>query len=318
MLPERIGVFWPWRRRSACRWPAPRRPRRPSPAAARARGELVIGLPYVAPPPVAGAKIRTPDGLDVAAAEKLAQSLGLQFSLRQLTAEEAGPALASGQVDLVLGERAGVEAAAAVPGAQLAWQGTGCRPSQGRHSQRYAHAQRRRRAAAACAWRRPRPRQRSARLGAEVRTYRVPSDALVAVREGDCDVGLIDDALWEPLMRFPEWKKFSSTLAAEGMRAERAWLVSAAAPADRAWLAAEMRAWDRAGAWKALAASGRATWPSTYLDQEVPDCHGWGARRCCHLQCAAMSHTLTAPCAHQEDIKKSRFAAFCRARVHGG
>ena len=87
-----------------------------------------------------------------------------------------------------------------------------------------------------------------------MRTYRVPSDALVAVREGDCDVGLIDDALWEPLMRFPEWKKFSSTLAAEGMRAERAWLVSAAAPADRAWLAAEMRAWDRAGAWKALAA----------------------------------------------------------------
>ena len=82
----------------------------------------------------------------------------------------------------------------------------------------------------------------------------MPSDALVAVREGDCDVGLIDDALWEPLMRFPEWKKFSSTLAAEGMRAERAWLVSAAAPADRAWLAAEMRAWDRAGAWKALAA----------------------------------------------------------------
>ncbi|WZB60611.1 hypothetical protein WJ970_22260 [Achromobacter xylosoxidans] len=63
-----------------------------------------------------------------------------------------------------------------------------------------------------------------------MRTYRVPSDALVAVREGDCDVGLIDDALWEPLMRFPEWKKFSSTLAAEGARAERAWLVSAAAP----------------------------------------------------------------------------------------
>ena len=108
-----------------------------------------------------------------------------------------------------------------------------------------------------------------------MRTYRVPSDALVAVREGDCDVGLIDDALWEPLMRFPEWKKFSSTLAAEGMRAERAWLVSAAAPADRAWLAAEMRAWDRAGAWKALAAKwARDVAFDVYLDQEVPDCHG--------------------------------------------
>ena len=126
MLPERIGVFLALA--AAICLPlagaAPSAPPEPF-AAARARGELVIGLPYVAPPPVAGAKIRTPDGLDVAAAEKLAQSLGLQFSLRQLTAEEAGPALASGQVDLVLGERAGVEAAAAVPGAQLAWQGTG-------------------------------------------------------------------------------------------------------------------------------------------------------------------------------------------------
>ena len=31
-------------------------------AAARARGELVVGVPYLAPPPAAGAKIRTPDG----------------------------------------------------------------------------------------------------------------------------------------------------------------------------------------------------------------------------------------------------------------
>ena len=126
MLPERIGVFLALAAAICClplAGAAPSAPPEPA-AAARARGELVIGLPYVAPPPVAGAKIRTPDGLDVAAAE-LAQSLGLQFSLRQLTAEEAGPALASGQVDLVLGERAGVEAAAAVPGAQLAWQGTG-------------------------------------------------------------------------------------------------------------------------------------------------------------------------------------------------
>ena len=122
MLPERIGVFLALAA-AICLPLAGAAPSAP-PEPCCARGELVIGLPYVAPPPVAGAKIRTPDGLDVAAAE-LAQSLGLQFSLRQLTAEEAGPALASGQVDLVLGERAGVEAAAAVPGAQLAWQGTG-------------------------------------------------------------------------------------------------------------------------------------------------------------------------------------------------
>ena len=279
MLPERIGVFLALA--AAICLPlagaAPSAPPAPF-AAARARGELVIGLPYVAPPPVAGAKIRTPDGLDVAAAEKLAQSLGLQFSLRQLTAEEAGPALASGQVDLVLGERAGVEAAAAVPGAQLAWQGTGyaVRPKAVIRSDTRMRSGADTRGRRVCMAQAATAAQAQARAwGAEVRTYRVPSDALVAVREGDCDVGLIDDALWEPLMRFPEWKKFSSTLAAEGARAERAWLVSAAAPADRAWLAAEMRAWDRAGAWKALAAKwARDVAFDVYLDQEVPDCHG--------------------------------------------
>ena len=241
------------------------------------RGELVIGLPYVAPPPVAGAKIRTPDGLDVAAAEKLAQSLGLQFSLRQLTAEEAGPALASGQVDLVLGERVGVEVAAAVPGAQLAWQGTGyavrpkavirsdtrMRSGADTRGRRVCMAQAATAAQAqARAWGRGAHLSRAFRCaggGARGRLRRGPhrrravgaADALSRVEEVLVDAGR------------------------RGARAERAWLVSAAAPADRAWLAAEMRAWDRAGAWKALAAKwARDVAFDVYLDQEVPDCHG--------------------------------------------
>ena len=165
MLPERIGVFLALAA-AICLPLAGAAPSAARACFAAARGELVIGLPYVAPPPVAGAKIRTPDGLDVAAAEKLAQSLGLQFSLRQLTAEEAGPALASGQVDLVLGERVGVEVAAAVPGAQLAWQGTGyaVRPKAViRSDTRMRSAPTR--AAAACAWRRRDRGPGAARLG---------------------------------------------------------------------------------------------------------------------------------------------------------
>ena len=48
-------------------------------AAARQRGELVVGVPYLAPAPAAGAKIRTPEGLDIAMAERLAeyQALGV-------------------------------------------------------------------------------------------------------------------------------------------------------------------------------------------------------------------------------------------------
>ena len=231
----------------------------------------------MAPPPVAGAKIRTPDGLDVAAAE-LAQSLGLQFSLRQLTAEEAGPALASGQVDLVLGERAGVEAAAAVPGAQLAWQGTGyavrpkavirsdtrMRSGADTRGRRVCMAQ----AATAAQAQARAPGGRGAHLsrafrcaggGARGRLRRGP-DRRRAVGAADA-LSRVEEILVDAGRR--------------GARAERAWLVSAAAPADRAWLAAEMRAWDRAGAWKALAAKwARDVAFDVYLDQEVPDCHG--------------------------------------------
>ncbi|MGN6455696.1 MAG: ABC transporter substrate-binding protein, partial [Achromobacter mucicolens] len=46
-------------------------------AAASTRGELVVGVPYLAPPPVAGAKIRTPEGLDAAITERLGASLKL-------------------------------------------------------------------------------------------------------------------------------------------------------------------------------------------------------------------------------------------------
>lgn len=246
-------------------------------AAARARGELVIGMPYVAPPPLAGAKIRTPDGLDVAVAEKLAQRLGLPFSLRQLAAGEAAAALASGQVDVALADRADAEAALRA-GAPLSWQGTGyaARPKAVIRSDTRMRVGADARGRSVCMAQAATAAQELARSwGAVVRTYRVPSDALVAVREGDCDVGLVDDALWEPLMRFPEWKKFSSTLAADGARAERVWLVPASSAADKAWLAMEMRAWDRAGAWKALASKwARDVAFDVYLDQEVPDCHG--------------------------------------------
>ncbi|MNT00253.1 Bacterial extracellular solute-binding protein, family 3 [compost metagenome] len=111
--------------------------------------------------------------------------------------------------------------------------------------------------------------------GAVVRTYRVPSDALVAVREGACDVGLVDDAVWEPLVRFPEWKKFSSTLEPAGAPRERVWLLPAEDTAGRAWLASEMKAWNQSGAWKAMTTKwARDVAFDVYLDQEVPDCHG--------------------------------------------
>ncbi len=107
--------------------------------------------------------------------------------------------------------------------------------------------------------------------GAEVQAYRVPSDALVAVREGQCDIALIDDVAWNALMRFPEWRKFSATLPPEGRRAELGWL--ARAP-EAAWLQNEMRTWQATGGWNAMTAKwARDVAFDVYLDQEVPDCH---------------------------------------------
>ena len=241
-------------------------------ANAKARGELVVGVPYLAPLPVAGAKIRTPEGLDANMAEKLAQSLGMPVRLQAVPADQAAAALAAGQVDLVLADKGSsqpqsvaVQATgyAARPKALIRSDTPFRKPSdvRGRSvcmAEAAVQAQ-----ALAQGW------------GAVVRTYRVPSDALVAVREGACDIALVDDAAWEPLVRFPEWKKFSSTLAADGDRHERVWLLPAQDAASRDWLAAEMRAWDRAGAVKAMTAKwARDVAFDVYLDQEVPDCHG--------------------------------------------
>ncbi|MFD4836865.1 transporter substrate-binding domain-containing protein [Achromobacter sp. NPDC058515] len=240
--------------------------------AARTRGELVVGVPYLAPPPVAGAKIRTPEGLDAAIAERLGASLGLPIRLVQLPSGEAASALAAGRVDLVLADRAGgqPEAVAVQP------TGYAARPKAViRSDTRLRQAADVRGRSVCMAEAATAARALAQSWGAIVRTYRVPSDALVAVREGACDIGLVDDAAWEPLVRFPEWKKFSSTLAADGARHERVWLLAAGDQASRAWLGQEMRTWDRAGAWKAMATKwARDVAFDVYLDQEVPDCHG--------------------------------------------
>lgn len=241
-------------------------------AAAKARGELVVGVPYLAPLPVAGAKIRTPHGLDANMADKLGLSLGLPVRLQQVPADEAGARLAAGDVDVVLADRASAQPAT------VAVEPTGyrTRPKAVIRSDTPLRKPADVRGRSVCmAEAASDTRALAESWGAVVRTYRVPSDALVAVREGACDVGLVDDAVWEPLVRFPEWKKFSATLEPDGAPRERVWLLPAADTAGRAWLASEMKAWKQSGAWKAMSTKwARDVAFDVYLDQEVPDCHG--------------------------------------------
>ena len=246
-------------------------------AKARARGSLVIGVPYLAPPPAAGAKIRTPDGLDALMAERLGQILDLPVTLRQVEAGEAARLLASGEVDAVLAGQVQGQSSAGehAPGVARVPSGYVTRPQaviRGDTAMRRWQDVKGRSVCMSSAA--VQAQELARRSGATVRTYRVPSDALVAAREGACDAAVIDDAVWAPLMRYPEWKKFSSTLAPEGPRSERVWLV-AQEGGQAALLADTMRDWRRNGTWKAMTDKwARDVAFDVYLDQEVPDCHG--------------------------------------------
>lgn len=246
-------------------------------ARARARGTLVIGVPYLAPPPAAGAKIRTPDGLDALMAERLGQKLDLPVTLRQVDAGEAARLLAAGEVDAVLASQLEGQSSPGAQAPEVARVPSGyvTRPQAVIRNDTAMRRWQDVKGRSVCMSSAAVQAQELARQsGATVRTHRVPSDALVATREGACDVAVIDDAVWAPLMRYPEWKKFSSTLTLEGPRAERVWLV--ASQGGQAGLLAEaMREWRRDGAWKAMTDKwARDVAFDVYLDQEVPDCHG--------------------------------------------
>lgn len=244
--------------------------------AAYARGELIVGIPYLEPTAVAGAKIRTPERLDAAMATHLAERLKLPLRLRQIPAEHAKNMLEAGQVDTVIIDRAidldelltelgmlDVATGYATQSKAVIRSDTALRNTRdiAGHSVCVSQA-----AVSAQTWARQR--------GATVHIYKVPSDALVAVREGQCDLSFVDDAVWLPLMRFPEWRAFSATLPGGGSRMERHWLLPASSHESQAWLKREMRAWKSQGVWKTFGDKwARDVAFDVYLDQEVPDCH---------------------------------------------
>ncbi|MBO1112941.1 transporter substrate-binding domain-containing protein [Bordetella petrii] len=247
-------------------------------AQARERGALVVGVPYLAPPAAAGAKVRTPERLDTVLAARLGERLGLPVTVVQIEAGRRAAALADGTVDLLLADRVAGQSAPGLddPGVAVVPAGYEARPRAVIRSDTKLRSWPQVKGRSVCmAGAAFQARALAERWGATVRTFRVPSDALVAVREGACDLGLIDDAAWEPLMQFPEWKKFSATLPLDGPGAERVWLARAADEASVRWLAAAMRQWRQHDVWTAMIRKwARDVAFDVYLDQEVPDCHG--------------------------------------------
>jgi polar amino acid transport system substrate-binding protein len=108
------------------------------------------------------------------------------------------------------------------------------------------------------------------RYGAIEQIYPSSTDALLALRTGQCDATVQDEDFLRNLLKFPEWKKFSATLQPyrheelvslvrdDLPAAQRAALSERTGPAKLRTLA-KKQAQDIAF--------------EVYLDQAVPDCH---------------------------------------------
>ena len=238
-----------------------------------ARGSLRVAVVHVAPAAAPGAKIRTEDRLDVPAVKALATDLKVSPQLIELAPAEAAKALADGSVDLALyslpADAANWPDVTPVPTSYRTYPKAVIRSDTAIRSRTDLAGR------SVCVARSAtQAAEQATRAGATLLSFRYPSDALVAVREGKCDLGLIDQTVWQPLMHYPEWKKFSATLELADAPRTLTWLLPATQAREAQWLQSRMQQWDEAGQWAAFSKK----WATdvafdVYLDQEVPDCH---------------------------------------------
>lgn len=113
----------------------------------------------------------------------------------------------------------------------------------------------------------------AAKYGAIEMVYKAPADALIAVRVGACDATVHDSAMLEELIKYPEWKKFSARLPV-GPRMALAFVVPGADKEKAAFLKNVANEWKANGFPNQLMKKAvRHIAFEVYLDQDVPDCH---------------------------------------------
>ncbi|MEO7031515.1 MAG: transporter substrate-binding domain-containing protein [Herbaspirillum sp.] len=238
---------------------------------ARNRGQLVVGLQTVSPPYLAGAKFRTPDGLDTVVANQIAEQLQLKLVTRQIGTDAEVSAQSPVGTDLQLvtlpddvraprsstviptGYSSGTMAIMRTDTTIRNWTDLKgkvvCVVNAGRHS------------------------GIAASYGAIEQSYRAPADSLLAMRTGECDAAIQDSALLEQLIKLPEWKKFSSRLPIIKRSS-----LKMVIPATDTASAKELK--RLVAVWRGQHMLSRASTQAirnmafeVYLDQSVPDCH---------------------------------------------
>lgn len=111
--------------------------------------------------------------------------------------------------------------------------------------------------------------------GAIEQVYKAPADALLALRIGQCDAAVHDATMLNALLKFPEWKKFSATLPAGNL--PKASLDFVVSTDDIGTITALRQLTDEWKTKRYLATlnvqRARDIAFEVYLDQTVSDCH---------------------------------------------
>jgi polar amino acid transport system substrate-binding protein len=236
------------------------------------RGKLFIGIGYVAPPYVAGAKFRTPEALDLVLAEDIGKRLQTAPNTLRIDSVNREQSLAAGKADIVLtaipeadplrrstlivptGYAAGPMAIMRSDTNIKTWEQLKGRTVCLSEGGLYVGAM-------------------AARYGAIEKIFKAPADSLLTLRTGGCDAAVHDDTMLEELIKLPEWKKFSARLPV-GPRTSLALAVPAGDTNATAFLKQVARDWQATGYLDSqMKKMVRNIAFEVYLDQNVPDCH---------------------------------------------
>ncbi|TFL11365.1 transporter substrate-binding domain-containing protein [Pusillimonas caeni] len=241
-------------------------------AAASSGPDLTVGLRYVPPPFVGGAKVRTPESIETLLAGEVAarQQRGAKFVEFDATASS----VSMDSVDFAVADLPKSQARRQGGRAIAIATGQVTRPMAIMRTDTDIKSWRQLKGRTVCLAQDGRYVGRIAeRYGAIEQVYRAPADSLLALRTGECDAAVHDDTMLKALLRFPEWKKFSASLP-PGEAAEQYFLV----PAGSEDLAKQLK--EMVGRWKSQAYFNKLISDMTrdiafevYLDQTVPDCH---------------------------------------------
>jgi len=238
-------------------------------AQARQRQQLLVGVERVEPPYVAGAKFRTPEGIEQMLAQDLAQRLQIKLTTRRIDPAQRNNQPATDFQLLTLADNDPLyRTATVIPS------GYSSGPMAIMRTDTTIKSWPQLKGRTVCVLEGgPYAGTLTAQYGAIEQHYKAPADSLLALRTGACDAAVHESAMLEELIKLPEWKKFSAQLPVRSRRA----LVLIAPSSDAAtahFLQQAVTDWRaKHSVQQFLTKSVRNIAFEVYLDQNVPDCH---------------------------------------------